>query len=98
MPLPSMAVELRRSAWSVGGFLQQRLEGGVSQRLRSVRMVEHLLEGRVDALGLADLLDGAAVVACVRRRGLLRTEDERSHCRQVREPVVPLRVPEDRVE
>src|SRR5215211_2947919 len=49
----------------VGGLVEQRLERRVRQRVGGVRVIEHLLEGRVDALRLADLLDRAAVVAGV---------------------------------
>ena len=35
----------------------------------SLRVIEHSLKGRVDALSLPELFDRAAVVACVYRRG-----------------------------
>src|SRR4051795_9991485 len=72
----------------VGGLGQQRPQSGVLERLRGVRGVQHLLEGRVDALGLADLLHRPAVVPRVGGGGLLRAEDERLQDRPVREPVV----------
>src|SRR5215218_6952287 len=82
----------------VGGLVEQRLERRVLQRLGGRGVVEHLLEARVDALRLADLLDRAAVVAGVGARGLLRAENEGLHRGQVRQAVVALRVTEDRVE
>src|SRR4051812_40795422 len=82
----------------VGGLVEQRLERRVPQRLGGIRVVEHLLEARVDALRLADLLDRAAVVARVRGRSLLRAEDEALHRRQVRQAVIALRVTEDDIE
>ena len=66
--------------------------------LGGLRVVQHLLERRVDALRLPDLLDRAAVVAGVRRRRRLGVEDERAQRGDVRQPVVPLHVAEDHVE
>src|SRR3954451_19528132 len=63
----------------VGGLVEQRLERRVLQRLGGRRVVEHLLEGRVHALRLADLLHGAAVVPRVGGSGLLRVEYEGFH-------------------
>src|SRR4051794_33867471 len=79
----------------VGGLGQQRSQGGVGEGLRGVRAVQYLLEGRVDALGFADLLPRPAVVPRVGGGRLLRAEDERLQHRPVREPVVALGVPED---
>src|SRR3954463_11405511 len=74
------------AAESVRGFLQQRRKRSLRERFGSVRMIEYLLERRADPLGLANLLDGSAVVACVSRRAPLRSEHERLERRQVREP------------
>src|SRR3954452_14701139 len=82
----------------VGGLGQQRSQRRVGERLRGIRGVQHLLKGRVDAPGLADLLHRAAVVARVGGSGLLSAEDEGLQDRPVREPVVALGVPEDHVE
>ena len=82
------------SAASSSSGLQRR----VLQRLRGLRIVEHLLERGVDPLRLPELLDGPAVVAGVGGGGLLRAQHERLDRREVREPVVALDVPEDRVE
>src|SRR4051794_13440512 len=69
--------------WSLGSLVEQRLEHRVLQRLGGLRLVQHLLEGGVDSLGLPDLLDGAAVVPRVGGSGVLRALDERLHRRQV---------------
>jgi hypothetical protein len=61
-------------------------------------MIEHLLERGIHALRLADLLDGAAVVARVRRGSVLRAQDERLQRGDVGEPAVVLRMTEDQVE
>src|SRR5215218_8647228 len=82
----------------VRGLVEQRLQRRVLQSFTGARVVEHLLEGRIDALRLADLLHRAAVVAGVRGRRLLRIQDERLQRRQVRQAVVALRVTEDNVE
>src|SRR3954451_22676342 len=82
----------------VGGLVEQRLERRVLQRLGGIRVIEHLLERRVDTLRLADLLDRPAVVARIGGPGLLRAENEGLHRGQVRKAVVALRMTEDRVE
>src|SRR3954468_18045058 len=82
----------------VGGLVEQRLERRVLQRLGGIRVIEHLLEGRVDTLRLATLLDRAAVVAGIGGRGLLRAENEGLHRRQVRQAVVALRGTKDPIE
>jgi hypothetical protein len=68
----------------VGGLIEQRLQRRVLQRFPGAGVVEHPLEGGVDALRLADLLDRAGVVAGVGGSGLLRAEDEGSDGGQVR--------------
>src|SRR3954467_11142964 len=85
-------------AWSVRSLVEQRLEHRVLQRLGGLGVVQHLLEGRVDSLGLPNLLHGAAVVPRVGGSRLLRVLDERLHRRQVGETLVALDLSEDRVE
>src|SRR5512133_2914379 len=68
-----------RGLGGVGGLVQQRLQSRVLQRRGGLRVVEHLLERLVHALGLADLLDRAGVVPRVSGRALLRAQDERLH-------------------
>ena len=72
----AIAPGLGAAGLHVGGFVQQRLQRRVLQRLLGFRVVEHPLEGRVDALCFPDLLHSAAVVPCVGGRRLLRAEDE----------------------
>src|SRR3954463_5818208 len=90
-----VSVPARRRSRLVGGLVQERPQRGVLQRHLGVRVVQHLLEGRIDALALADLLDRAAVVPRVGRRCALGAEDEGPEGRTVRETLVALGVPED---
>src|SRR3954465_10162509 len=87
--------------WSdtlVRGFVEQRLQRGVLQRVGRGWIVEHALEGIVDAQCLADLLDRPRVVARGGGRGLLGAEDECVEGRHIRQALVPFRVPERGVE
>ena len=43
------------SDMSVGRLVQQRLQHGLTERLLGCRVVQHLLEGLLDPVGLADL-------------------------------------------
>src|SRR5918911_5236708 len=62
---------------SVGGLVQQRLQGRVLQRLRGGGVVEHLLERLLEALALDDLGHGpAAQVVEVAGRGALHGLDD----------------------
>src|SRR5690349_3700979 len=79
-------------------YVEQRRERGVLQRLLGRRIVEHPLERLIEAVCLPDLLDRAAVVARVAGRRLLGAQDELLDRLEVRQPLVPLDVPEDRVE
>src|SRR5687768_16342041 len=82
----------------VCGFVEQRPQSGVLERLRGVRVVQDLLECLVDAPGLADLLHRAPVVPRVGGGRLLRAEDEGPQRCPIRKPLVALRVPEDDIE
>src|SRR4051794_29777374 len=83
---------------SVAGFVQQRLQRRVLQRLGRVGGIEPLLERRFHPLSFAVLLHGPAVVARVRRSALLRAGDERLHRSKVGKTVVTDRMSEDHVE
>src|SRR5688500_8299605 len=72
----------------VAGFVEQRPHRRVLEQLGSRRMVENLLEGCVDSLGLPDLLHRAGIVPGVRRGRLLGAQDERPDRRQVGEAVI----------
>src|SRR3954470_17331377 len=80
----------RDRAGSVGCLVEQGPQGRVLQRLGGVRVIQHLLAGRVHALRLPDLFHGAAVVPRVRTRRPLGTEDEGLQRGPVREPRVAL--------
>src|SRR5215203_1328503 len=82
----------------VAGLVEQRLHRRMLKELRRPWMVEDLLEGRVHALGLPDLLYRAAIVAGVGRRRLLGAQDERLDGGQIRQPLVAVHMPKDDVE
>src|SRR5215218_9773527 len=82
----------------VGGLVQQRPQSGVLQRLRGARVVQHLLEGPVDALSLPDLLHRAPVVPRVGGGRSLRAEHEGPQGPTIGKTLVALGVPEDHIE
>src|SRR5918995_1786091 len=90
--------ERRRDALGVRGFLQQGRERRMRQGVLGRGVVEHALERIVDALRLADLLDGAAVVACIAAGGLLGAEDELLDRVEIGQARVALDMAEDPVE
>src|SRR3954468_12699572 len=82
----------------VRGLIEQGRERRMLERVLGRRIIEDALERVVDALGLLDLLDGAAVVARVPARRLLGAEDEGLDGGEVGQALIALDVPEDRVE
>src|SRR3954452_12903829 len=75
-------------------FVEQRRERRVPERFLGRGIVEDALERVVDAPRLANLLDGAAVIAGVPAGGLLRGEDEALDGGEVRQAFVALDVAE----